>query len=190
MAKLSNEEYVQALEKMKNSPRDRVGTLGEFGVAGIGVTAGGAASGKIAALFGANTLLGSSTLAKLLGGIFVTTTPVGWIVGCAIGGGALAYGVSKLVRSGGKSDAKREMNIRELTDLIAKKKRESESTGVSEEKYKRLIESLQLLVINRRITQEKSEELLMDIKNGRISIDFAFNVIEGMLREKQKKQRL
>jgi len=47
-----------------------------------------------------------------------------------------------------------------------------------------------LLVINRRITQEKSEELLMDIKNGRISIDFAFNVIEGMLREKQKKQRL
>jgi len=190
MAKLSNEEYVQALEKMKNSPRDRVGTVGEFVGTVIGVTGGGAASGKIAALFGANTLLGSSTLAKLLGGIFVTTTPVGWIVGCAIGGGALAYGVSKLVRSGGKSDAKREMNIRELTDLIAKKKRESESTGVSEEKYKRLIESLQLLVINRRITQEKSEELLRDIKNGRISIDFAFNVIEGMLREKQKKQRL
>lgn len=182
MGKLSNDQYIQALEKMKNSPRDRVGILGELGVTVIGAGAGVAASGAIATAVGASTLLGSSTMGSLLGGIFVTTTPVGWVIGSAIGIGALAYGATKLVKSGGKSEAIKEMNIRELTEKISQKKRESEKTSVTEEKYKRLIESLQLLVINKRITQEKSNELLMNIENGRISADFAFNTIQGMLR--------
>ena len=182
MVELSNEQYIKALEKMKISPRDRVGILGELGVTAIGAGAGVAASGAMAGALGVSTLLGSSTLGSLLGGIFITTTPVGWVVGSAVGIGVLAFGATKLIRSGGKNDAIREMNIRELTDRIAKKKQEAWKTSRDEEKYKKLIESIQLLVINRRITQEKSNELLKNIENERISIDFAFNTIEGMLR--------
>ena len=35
MKKLSMEEYIHALEKMKRSPRDRLGILGELGVTGL-----------------------------------------------------------------------------------------------------------------------------------------------------------
>ena len=33
---LSAEEYINALEKMKESPRDRIGILGDLGPAGLG----------------------------------------------------------------------------------------------------------------------------------------------------------
>ena len=42
----------------------------------------------------------------------MTTTPVGWVVGSVIVGGAVGYGVAKLVRSGGKSDAVKKMNMK------------------------------------------------------------------------------
>ncbi|MBV5330379.1 MAG: hypothetical protein JZU65_22565, partial [Chlorobium sp.] len=99
MKKLTIEEYVCALEKMKQNPRDRVGILGELGVTGLGLVAGVAASGAVAVAAGAATLAGSTTLASILGGIFVTTTPVGWIIGTAVAGGALAYSAGQLVRS-------------------------------------------------------------------------------------------
>ena len=88
--------------------KDRLGRLGEIaGVAG-GVAAGVSAAGAIAGAAGATTLLGSSTAAAVLGGVLVTATPVGWIVGCAAVGGAAAYGIAKLARSGGRQDAIRE----------------------------------------------------------------------------------
>lgn len=93
MKKLSIEEYIRALEKMKRSPRDRLGILGELGVTGMGVTTGIALSGTVAVAAGTATLAGSTTLASLLGGIFVTTTPVGWVVGSAVVCGSLAYAV-------------------------------------------------------------------------------------------------
>ena len=104
MKKLSLEEYVRALEKMKRSPRDRLGILGELGATGIGVTAGIAVSGAAAGVAGAATLAGSTTLASVLGGIFVTATPIGWVVGAAAAGGTLAYAATKAIRSGSKAE--------------------------------------------------------------------------------------
>ncbi len=180
MAKLSTKEYIKALEKMKKSPKDRIGTLGEMGALFIGAGGGVAAAGTIAGYAGATTLLGSSTLGSLLGGIFVTATPVGWVVGSAVAAGVLAYGAAKLVRSGGKSDAIKEMNQSELKKIIANKKRESDKASIDENKYKKLIEALQLLIVNKRITQQKSNELLIQIQKQHISVDFAFETIKNM----------
>lgn len=87
--------------------KDRLGTAGEVaGIAG-GAAGGAAAAGAVAGALGGTTLLGSSTLASVLGGVFVTTTPIGWVVGCAAVGGIAAYAVAKAVRSGGREDEKR-----------------------------------------------------------------------------------
>ncbi|MER0561914.1 hypothetical protein AAA518_10295 [Pseudomonas aeruginosa] len=111
----------QAVEKMRG--RDKLGLAGEQLAAVGGAAAGVAAAGSIAGAAGATTLLGSTTLAGMLGGVFVTTTPVGWVIGSAAVMGAAGYGIAKLVRSGSEQDRRRdafiERQTQRLTDLEA-----------------------------------------------------------------------
>ena len=183
MDKLNTDEYIQALEIIKNSPKDRIGILGDLCGTGMGVATGYVASGAIASLFGVTTLFGSSTLASsLLGGIFVVSTPVGWLVGSTVAAGAIGYGITKLIRSGEKSDTIKEMNIRDLKSKINKKANEAKREKKDEVKYRKLIESLQLGVYNKKLSQKKSNELLNQIKGKRISIDYAFKTIQELLK--------
>jgi len=180
---LTTEEYIQALETMKQSPKDRVGMVAVLGGTGLGVIAGTAASGSIAAALGVTTLLGSSTLGTVLGGVLVTTTPVGWVIGAAAAAGAIGYGISKLVRSGARADVIKEMNIKDLHAEIETRKSAVEKTGVAEEKYKGLVESLQLLVKNNRISQGDCTELLRGVQGGLISYEYAFGTFEKLSQE-------
>jgi len=179
--KISVDEYILALDKMKKSPKDRVGVLGELGATGLGGVAGAGIAGVTASAAGVATLFGSSTLATVLGGVFVTTTPVGWVVGSIALGGTVGYGISKLVSSGGKSDAIKEMNIRELKERINKLKNQSQYSNKPNDKMVNIIEGIQLLIKNDRMSQTESTDLLTGIEKGNISIDFAFNTIQEIL---------
>ena len=75
-------------------------------------------AGAAAGAAGAATFLGSSTLGSVVGGLLVTTTPVGWVVGCAVAGAATAYGVSKLIRSAGRNDRVREEIVARLSKRL------------------------------------------------------------------------
>ena len=179
--KVSIDEYIRALEKMKRSPRDRIAILGELGATGLGGVAGASIAGTIASAVGVATLFGSTTLASYLGGIFVTKTPVWWVVGSIVFGGAVGYGISKLIISGGKSEAIKKMNIRELEERIAKLKNESQYPSNPNDKISKVIEGLQLLIKNNKISQEESTDLLKGIEKGSITVDFAFDRIQEIL---------
>lgn len=181
MKKLTVNEYVQALERMKQSPRDRVGILGELGVTGLGISAGIALSGTVAGAVGAATLAGSTTLATVLGGVFITTTPVGWVVGAAVAGGSLAYAVGKFVRSGGKCDMLKHLTILELEHRIRQLHQDAKATLIPNEKMLKVITGIQYLVVNLHITQEKSTELLAAIEKGQINTDDAFDIIQSFI---------
>ena len=94
-----------------------------------GVAAGATAAGAIAGAVGATTFLGSTTLGGLVGGVLVVSTPVGWVIGCAVAGGAAAYGISRMIRSGGRQDevrnAIRRRLLKRLNDLRSKRGEES-----------------------------------------------------------------
>ena len=110
-------ETARAIERL--SGRDRVGVAGQA-LATVGGAAGGvAAAGAVAAAAGATTIFGSTTLGGLLGGVFVASTPVGWVIGMATACGAAAYAVARLVRSGGRSDRIREEIIGRLKQRAA-----------------------------------------------------------------------
>lgn len=179
--KVRVDEYISALERMKKSPRDRIGFLGELGATGLGGVAGAGIASATASAAGVATLFGSSTLASVLGGVFVTTTPVGWIVGSIALGGAVGHGISKLVSSGGKSNAIKEMNIRELKERITKLNNQSQYSSNPDDKMGKIIEGIQLLIKNNKISQEESTDLLAGIEKGNITIDFAFNTIQDIL---------
>ena len=178
---LSTEDYLHALDKMKRSPKDRVGILGEMGVTGLGGIAGASIAGVTASAAGVATLFGSSTLASILGGVVVTTTPVGWVIGSIGIGGAVGSGISKLIRSGEKSDTKKEINIQELTKKIGKMKHQNEYINKYDDKVAQIIDGVKLLIVNNMLSQEESNQLLAGIENGTISIDLAFENIQAIL---------
>lgn len=95
-------KVANAIAQLKG--RDCVGVVGEGAVVACSTVAGAALSGVAAGAVGATSLLGSTSLAGLLGGVFVTTTPVGWVIGSAAIAGAAGYGVVKLIRSGSHQD--------------------------------------------------------------------------------------
>ena len=95
-----------AIEKRRG--RDRVGLVSEHL----------AAAGAIAGAAGATTLLGSTGLAGMLGGVFVTATPVGWVLGSAALMGAAGYGIAKLIRSGSEHDRVRQEFIQRQTERL------------------------------------------------------------------------
>jgi len=182
---LSAEDYIKALERMKKSPKDRIGTLASLGAVGLGAAGGVAASTAIAGVAGATSIWGLSTVGSLVGVSVVAATPVGWVIGSAAGAAAIAYGVSKLVRSGGRADAIKEMNIRELQEEIEKRRKDAQKATVTEDKFKDLVESLQLLVKNKHISQAMSTELLAGVQKGTIPYDTAFSNIQKLLAEKR-----
>lgn len=171
---LSKQHYIVALEKLKG--RDLVGVTGDILTTGVAGAAGVAASGTIASIAGASTLLGSSTLGSVLGGVFVTTTPVGWVVGCAVAASAAGYGISKLVRSGQKQDGVRE-------DLRANiiRKVESHNSVASHTSSDELIQKIQYALENNYIDQRKSNMLLSQVISGNMSKEIAYKRINDII---------
>lgn len=184
MKKLSLDEYLDALERMKKSPRDRIGVLGELGITGIGVAGGAAASGTIAAAAGASTIFGSTTLGSLLGGMFVATTPIGWVIGTALAAGAVAYGATQLVRSASRFDAIKDLDIEEIETRIERMRQETLQTPLRPVKMKKVIEGVQYLVASDHLSQAKSTALLGAIERKQLRIEDAFQLIQKLLDEK------
>ena len=118
MTPLSKDEYEVAYDAVKNAPSDRLGTAGIVASATLGAAGGSAAAGSIASVCGATTLFGSTSLASLLGGIVVTTTPVGWVAGSVGLGVALGLGAAQLIRSGTRADSQRRQVLKDLRDKI------------------------------------------------------------------------
>lgn len=176
------EEYLSALEKAKNSPKDRVGILGEIGITGLGVGTGVVISGTIAGVAGASTLFGSSTLGSMLGGVFITATPIGWVVGSAAAAGALAYGAVKLYESGVISNYIKEMDIEEYKKIISDLQKKAKSTFDYEVKYKAFMESIQYAVAQGKITRDKANKFISGVQSRQTDIDFAISTLKGMIK--------
>lgn len=171
----SVEDIEQAIEKLKGD--DRVGSAGELLTTVGGVAAGGVAAGSIAAAAGATTLLGSTSLAGIFGGVFVATTPVGWVAGCAVAGGAIAYGVSQLVKSGGRNDKTREEFIEKLSKRIA----EINAKNAMPSDMTELQICLNEAIRGDYLTQEDATRLIGLVEAGKLKCDIALSRIRGLM---------
>lgn len=135
--------------------RDAIGRFAEWLAATAGVAGGAAAAAPLATYFGASTLLGSTALGSLLGGVFVTTTPIGWTVGAIVGGGTLALVLVKMLRSGARQDEVRKKLRKGLETRLARLKGARAS-----------IDTLEALRV----------ELRLALDEGKIDVDRAYRV--------------
>jgi len=154
----------------KLEARDKVGLVGEGISTLAGTAAGVAGSTTIASVAGATSTVffGSSTLGGMLG-IGAVVTPVGWVIGSAVAGTAIAYGVCQLVRSGGRHDRIREEIKQDIDEELARRSQAVRTTG----KIQLLESLLERAVRMGRISSDKKRQLLDAVNNGDMEIRIA-----------------
>lgn len=167
---LSDEEKLQkSIDSL--SGKDRVGLLGEGAATVLGGLGGAAAASSVASAAGASTLLGSTTLASALGGVFVTTTPVGWIIGSTLVLGAVGYSAGKLIRSGSEQDKIRAELIHSLNERLASI-RQSEEVRADLNEFKQLCA---VCIAGGVLDQTSVDRMLGLIESGTMSLSIAID---------------
>ncbi len=163
-----------AINKLRS--KDKVGLAGEHLAAIGGGAAGVAAAGTIAGAVGATTLFGSTSLAGALGGVFLTTTPVGWVIGSALLAGAAGYGIAKMIRSGSEQDQVRKDVIERLTARLSSLKAEKVSPDCKVE----LNQLLALTVAAEAISEDAASRMVALIETGALKPDVALARIKSI----------
>ena len=168
-----------AIEKM--SGRDKVGLAGEHLAAAGGAAAGVAAAGTIAGAAGATTLLGSTGLAGMFGGVFVTATPVGWVLGSAVVMGAAGYGIAKLIRSGSEQDRVRQEFIQRQTERLMALE---EAKAPQDEKVE--LGQLMALTLDAGVLDQADASRMVDLVDaGKLPVALALERMRSLALESQ-----
>ena len=182
--KISKKQLIKAIDDLQKKPSDRIRILGDIGVTGVGIGLGFAGAGTVAAIAGATTIPALTTAASWIGVSAVAATPIGWLAGAAIGGGALAYGVSRLIHSGGISEGRK----KELRTIYNERLREIKHKELYEQigtgERNQFIASLRELIDKDAITTQKAFALIDNIENGRMQISEAYSLVVNILNEK------
>jgi hypothetical protein len=172
----TEEEYGEALVNAEG--RDKVGILGEVLATGVGTAGGLAGSAAIASVAGATTttFMGSSLLGGVLG-IGAVTTPVGWVIGCAVAGTALTYGLTRMIKSGVHND---QVRVEVISEIIKRKK-----AGILQKRKNAHINQLKNLldtcVSQSKITKEKAAQLLALVTNNKLNVLIALKRVKDLL---------
>lgn len=181
------EQLVAALRRLEKARPDKIGLAGDLISTTLGAAGGAAASGALAGAAGATTILGSSTLGGALGGIFVASTPIGWVVGASLAGGALAYGATRLIRNGEAADQTRKSLLERLKSKVGRGTEAHESVAdevpveqydIKDKKaYYDFIGRLREAVETEQITPERAERLMAAVTNGTMPTEEALALI-------------
>jgi hypothetical protein len=184
---ISKKQLLAVIDELQRKPDDRVRLLGDLGITTLGGTLGVAAAGTMAALTGATAIPVITTAASWVGVTAVAATPVGWLIGAGAVGGAVAYGVSRLIHNGGLSEGRRaELLIHYQERLQAIKRKEAQTQNgqqVCVTDKNQFIVALREIVAKNAITPTRALDLIQNVENGRISLSVAYQSVTGILRE-------
>ena len=177
---LSKEDYLDALEKLKK--RDRIGLAGDILATSLASAGGVAGAGAVASMAGASTLLGSSALGTALGGVVVTATPVGWVIGCAVVAGAAGYGLTRVVRSGEKQDVARKKYCDQILKKVKSTNPKTKPKPKSGDRYDEFINLVMASLEKDLITREMSQQLIKMVESGSLSVEVAILRLDELLK--------
>lgn len=178
----SKDDYERMLKILEKKGRDGFGQLGDVMIAALGVAGGALSAGAVAGAAGVTSVAGLTTAASWIGFTAVAATPVGWIAGCAVAGGAAAYGISRIIRNGAKQDERR----KRMAEDIRKKIAEYDENVISmseDDQFKRAIEILHTAHIQGRILQEQGIQIIGALKNGDITPQEVVKIIDQNVAE-------
>jgi hypothetical protein len=151
------------------------------GITSVGISLGAAAAGTVATIAGATAIPVVTTAASWLGVTAVAATPVGWVVGAALAGGALAYGVSRLIRDGSLSEGRK----RELLQVYRERRQEMQRREQVQEitalDRNRFITFLREVIDKDAIARQKAFQLIDAVERSAMPLSQAYSLVAGLL---------
>lgn len=174
-------QLLKVIDDLEASPSDRVRILGDLGITSVGIGLGAAAAGTVATIAGATSIPVVSAAASWLGITAVAATPVGWVIGAALAGGALAYGVSRLIRDGGMSEGRKRELLQVYKERLQEVKRREQAKEIAAPDRNRFITSLREMIEKDAITPKKAFHLIDAVERGAMPLSQAYSLVAGLL---------
>lgn len=178
---VSKKQLLKVIGDLEASPSDRVRILGDVGITSVGLGLGAAAAGTVATIAGVTAYPVLTTAASWLGASLVAATPVGWIVGTALAGGALAYGVSRLIRNGGLSEGRKRELLQLYREHLQEMQRREQTQEITAPDRNRFITSLREVIEKDAISPQKAFQLIDAVERGAIPLSQAYSLVAGLL---------
>jgi hypothetical protein len=182
--KPTKEKLLKMIDELENNPEDKASILGDAGITLIGAGLGIAASSIVASTVGATSIFGITTMAGWLGVTAVAATPIGWIIGCATAAGAAAYGVSRLIRSGGLAEGRKKELLQQYKEDAKKMEMKENADNIVDSDKTVFIISIRDLIDKDVISPDDAANLIKNVEQGTISISHAYSLLENLLNEK------
>ena len=173
------------IDNLEQNPNDKVRILGDAGITLAGVGLGAAAAGTLASAAGATSIFGLTTVASWLGVSAVVSTPVGWVIGSAAVAGAVAYGVSRIIHSGGLAEGRKLELLQQYHEAANSMEAKERAGSITETDKTAFILSTRELIDKDVVSPEEAFELIEHVEQGRIPIAQAYLMIQNLLEEKQ-----
>lgn len=178
---VTKKQLLKVIEDLEAAPSDRVRILGDVGITSVGLGLGAAAAGTVATLAGATAIPVVTTAASWLGVSAVAATPVGWVVGAALAGGAMVYGVSRLIRDGGLSEGRKRELLQLYRDRLLEMQRSEQAQEVNAPDRNRFITSLREVIEKDAISPQKAFQLIDAVERGAIPLSQAYTMVVELL---------
>jgi hypothetical protein len=178
---VTKKQLLKIIDDLEAAPSDRVRILGDVGITTVGLGLGAAAAGTVATMAGATAIPLVTTAASWLGVTAVAATPVGWVVGVALAGGALAYGVSRLIRDGGMSEGRKRELLQVYRERLKEIHHREQAQEVTVSDRNRFITSLREVIEKDAISPKKAFQLVEAVESGSIPLSQAYALVAGLL---------
>lgn len=178
---VTKKQLLKVIDDLESSPADRVRILGDIGITSVGIGLGAAAAGTVAFLTGATAIPVVTTAASWLGVTAVAATPIGWIVGAALAGGALAFGVSRLIRDGGMSEGRKRELLQVYKERLQEVKRREQAQEITAPDRNRFITSLRDMIEKDAISPKQAFQLIDSVERGAMPLSQAYSLVTGLL---------
>ena len=180
--KVTKKQLLKVIDDLQTNPNDRVRILGDLGIGVIGAGLGAAAAGTVAAIAGATSIPVLTTAASWVGISALAATPVGWTIGIAAVGGALAYGISRLIHDGGFSEGRKRELLQVYQDRLREIQFKESAEKITPSDRNQFITSLRELIEKDAFAPKKAFQLIEAVECGAMPISQAYSLVSAILR--------
>jgi hypothetical protein len=177
--KLSKEEILKLIAKLKEDPNSKYRILADLGIA----SAGAAGAGAVAAVAGASVVSIGWGVTALTGFGIALAAPVALVAGAAVAGGAVTYGITQAVRFKARQQGKREQILQQLDEILRDIGYTETKAQTTEEDKTKFILILEEPIELGLISSDDASDLIQLLENGQISLFEAYRLVKDILQE-------
>lgn len=168
---------LRLIDNLSKNPNDRVRVLGDGGIIILGSSLGAAGSGTIA------TVLGGNAAFSMFGWTLAAATPIGWVIGGIVAGGAAAYGISRLIKDGAISEGRKKELLQQYSEQLRDIKNKENVDSITHNDKTNFIVSIRILIEKDIFSPEDASTIISQVENGQILISDAILLVQNLFDE-------